>query len=465
MVVGPGGRLKSWPLAGNAPLSPAMPRTVELIGGGAMSYAQLYRTQPYVFACVNILGRLVGMLPVKTYQGDDDDRKRLRDHPAALLIERPYPGGTRSRLMRAITSDIATHGASLTVKFRPRPSAPPTELWPISWRYITPLPGKERPIDGYRYHGPAGERIFLPEDVIHIQWWSPDGGAGVSPLEPLRETLATEVAGRLYARSSFENGARPSGVVTHPRPLKKEQREALREELQGLYAGVDPKFRIALLDGGLEWRQMSYSAQEAEAIGYRKLSREEVATVYNVPQPAIGVLDHATFSNVTEQHRMLYQDTLGPWLDLIESDLSAQLIDAEPGWRGSGIFHEFDLDGVLRGNPRERSESQQRAFQSGQATPNDLRRMENQAKIEDPLADCVFVPANMVPLGPGADAWRERVAGGGVTLRDVSLAAQQFANAVEKGIIEKAEARAMLAAAMGASAEVGSPIAAGDGEG
>jgi phage portal protein BeeE len=40
----------------------------------------------------------------------------------------------------------------------------------------------------------------------------------------------------------------------------------------------------------------------------------------------VGILDHASFSNITEQHKMLYQDTLGPWLTMIQEEIALQLI-------------------------------------------------------------------------------------------------------------------------------------------
>ena len=68
----------------------------------------------------------------------------------------------------------------------------------------------------------------------------------------------------------------------------------------------------------------------------RRLTREECAAAYDVPPPVVGILDRATFSNITEQHIMLYQDTFGPWLTMIEETPQTQLIDPEPLLAGQG---------------------------------------------------------------------------------------------------------------------------------
>jgi phage portal protein BeeE len=56
------------------------------------------------------------------------------------------------------------------------------------------------------------------------------------------------------------------------------------------------------------------SAVDGELIELRKLNREEACAVYDMPPPMVQILDRATFSNIDEQHQMLYVDTLGPWL-------------------------------------------------------------------------------------------------------------------------------------------------------
>jgi uncharacterized protein (DUF885 family) len=65
----------------------------------------------------------------------------------------------------------------------------------------------------------------------------------------------------------------------------------------------------------------------------RKLSREEAASAYFIPPPMVGILDHATFGNIEEQHKMLYQDTLGPHLQEIQQEM-----DGIPKIRSQRIF-------------------------------------------------------------------------------------------------------------------------------
>jgi phage portal protein BeeE len=78
-----------------------------------------------------------------------------------------------------------------------------------------------------------------------------------------------------------------------------------------------------------------------------------VCAVYDVPPPVVHILDRATFSNITEQMRSMYRDTMAPRLGLYESVLDSQLRpDFDP--RGD-LYAEFLMDEVLRGSFEQRA--------------------------------------------------------------------------------------------------------------
>ena len=177
-----------------------------------------------------------------------------------------------------------------------------------------------------------------------------------------------------------------------------EARDEIKAEIQTLYTGPDNAFKVALLRAGMNWQQVAHSAQEAELVNVRKLNREEVCAAYDVPPPMVGILDHATYSNIDQQHWMLYMDTFGPMLGLTEETLLAQLITSEGIFQDT--FCEFDLNEVLKGNMEQRSQAYQRLLPV--YTINELRERENLRRLDDPAADRVYVPLNTQAVGPGA---------------------------------------------------------------
>lgn len=385
-----------------APLTPISPgpmrRSVDLVGfGSASAYADLYRSQPWVFVVVNKLARGIARIPLRALTFETNET--LEVHPLANLLRKPNPAMSRFGLVEARIGSRALYGHSLTWKFRRTKGAPPEELYPIDWRYV-----EEVVQDGevfYRYDGPAGRKIFFPEDVIHSRWWSPVEG-GTSPLEPLRRTLALEDAGQRYAISSFANAARPAGALVTPNDLDDPERAKLRREIEEAYSGPDNAFRIALLSGGLDWKPFSHTAAEAQTIEHRKLNREEVCAVYDIPPPLVHILDRATFSNIDEQHRMLYQDTYAPWFASEEEDLLGQLVADEPLF--AGTYVSFDLSTVLRGDPAKEATAAATRRSAGVTSANEERVAAGLAKIEDPRADAILLPLNMEAVGEGVES-------------------------------------------------------------
>lgn len=364
------------------------------------SYATLYATQPWLYAVVNKMARGIARLPLKTYRYlPGGDRERLRTLGLAALLSAPHPNGSRYSLVEHIVGEVALYGNALLVPVRaegaPLASAP-VELWPASWRHIT-VEGDDQPMF-YTYSGPRGDITFTADEVVHFRYWNPGSSLiGISPVEPLRQTLANEDAASRYSAALFENAARPSGIVTTDKRIQPEHRKALREELQQLYGGVDRAFRVAVIDGGLDWKSIGMTARDAGMEALRKLDREEVAAVYDVPPPLVGILDHATFSNVSEQHRMLYMDTYGPWMTMVEETLQSQLVSRISDW--SNVYVEFDVAEVMRGSITERANAY--AVFRHVYTLNELRAMENLPAIDSAMADTVAAPLNEYGVGVG----------------------------------------------------------------
>jgi hypothetical protein len=215
------------------------------------------------------------------------------------------------------------------------------------------------------------------------------GDIGVSPIKQLGTTLRTEENAQTYQSSSFEKGIRPSGALKTDKSLSRDQRKTLRDEIRQQGDGS-----FFLLTDGMEWESMSHTAVEAELIEQRRLNREEVAAVYDVDPPLIGILDHATYSNVAEMHNRYYRATLRPWLTLIADSLTAQLIDSEPAWTGDGLFFSFDLSEVLRSDTPEEISAAATMISSGLATPNESRNRLRMRRSSQEGADDLYLPTN-----------------------------------------------------------------------
>jgi len=240
------------------------------------------------------------------------------------------------------------------------------------------------------------------EDLVHVHAYNPESTVrGLSKLEKLRSTLENEDSALRSQSSFWRNGARPGYALTHPGSLSQPASDRLKLQWDAVASGTDNTGKTVVLEEGMKPEKLTISNEEAQYIDGRRLNREEVVAGFDLPPPAVHILDRATFSNITEQFRSIYRDTCEPRTSWWESELETQLRGSvrpgasEPDF-GDGVYAEFLLDGVLRGSPEQRTENYQKAINSGWMTPAEARAKENMVFI--PGSDRLLVNSTLIPL-------------------------------------------------------------------
>lgn len=385
--------------------------SVSLSGAKSISFQSLYRQQPWVRVVIAKLNMQIARLPLKTYRMIDGpkgegERERVRDHPLTNLLAKPFPRASASTLKQKMAFPMLLHGNSVLAIGVERTGAVPSSLLPLDWRFLTPCLDDAGLLTHWETTQPGLPVRIATDSVIHFRWEAGDGDVGVAPLESLGITLRTEDSAQRHQASSFDHGVRPSTVYVSEEEMDEKDKELLRQQIQAQQGGVDNAFKLALLTGGGRLETLQHTAVEAELIEQRRLNREEIAAVYDIPPPLIGILDHATYSNVAEMHRMLYGMVLGPWLTLIEETIQAQLIDTYAPWAAEGLFVEFDLAEVLKGDTLAEVQAIREAIATGIMTPNEGRAIRNLAPSMQDGMDDLYLPQNNLtavgqqPAGP-----------------------------------------------------------------
>jgi HK97 family phage portal protein len=231
------------------------------------------------------------------------------------------------------------------------------QLWPLHPANVYTRRDDETGDLVYAYHiGSAQQPVleFPSADVVHFKNYNPDDQVrGMSRLEPLRSTLLNEDASRAATQAFWQNGARPSVLLSTAGTISEPAAQRLKADWDRIHRGVENWSKTAILEEGLTPHIVQLNAEEMQYVESRRLNREEACAIYDVPPPAVHILDRATFSNITEQNRMVYRDTMAPRLGLYESVLDTQL---RPDFDPQGnTYAEFLLDEVLRGDFEARS--------------------------------------------------------------------------------------------------------------
>lgn len=381
-----------------------MPGTsLQLADDYIADYGQIYRKQGAVRTVVDFLARNIAGLGLHEYRRvSDTDRERVTGSGLIQLLDRPNPHTTRYRLIRGLISDCGIYDRAYWLKMKGRDGA---RIWllrlpPASVRSLgNSLLGPE----AFEFTGQKGKKVFPADQVVYFRGYNPDGDLGGSPpMEALRQVLAEEFEASRMRQQSLRNGARVSGYLERPAPQPNQTgwsdvaRERFRQQWRAQYTGGGPEAGgTPILEDGMKFVAASHSAKDLQYVETRKLTREEVAAAYHIPPTMVGVMDSATFSNIKEQHKHLYQDTLGPWLSMIQEEIELQLLPEFPDSAASYV--EFNMEEKLRGSFEEQAAQLQAATGGPWMTRNEARAMRNLPAIEG--GDELIVPLNVIEGG------------------------------------------------------------------
>ncbi len=357
-------------------------------------YETIYRTQPNVRTVVDFIARNVAQLGLHVFRRvSDTDRERLADHPLARLLGRPNPFTTRYRQIESTLIDYLVHWNAYWLKIRSGEAYALLRVPPV---YMTVEGGLVPRRYWLTYGGQRKE--FAPADVVHFRGHGLPI-AGISPLETLRQVLAEEYEAGAYRTGYWKNAARMSGIIERPKEApewSENARSRFKAEFEALYSGAANSGKTAILEEGMTWKQASFSSRDSEYLAGRKLTREEVARSYHVPLPMVGILDHATFSNIKEQHKNLYQDCLGPILVQVEEELELQIL---PDFEDmAGVYLEFNIAEKLKGSFEEQAAALSTAVGRPWMSADEARARQNLSSMGGD-AEQLVTPLNVLVGG------------------------------------------------------------------
>ena len=381
---------------------PGVPRGITLNSGRSISYGDMYRQQPAVRTVVDFLARNIASLTLKTYRRvSATDRQRILpdDAPLPAMLEwNANPTTTAYRMLHALISDRAIFDVAYLIKVKSDGQTAALRRIPVP--RCQPSGGDWFEADSFRITGSKGYMDVPRSQMVVFPGYHPDDTRlGVSPIETLRQVLAGDASAADYLNQLWLRGARAASVLERPLEAPEWSGPARERFLadwrsyegDGGNAGGTP-----LLEDGMSLKAAGVTPKEAQRVEGRKLTREEVASAYHIPPPLIGILDHATFSNIAEQHVQLYVDTLGPWCDGTTAEFASQLVpDFYP--RSARVYVEFDISTKLRGDFEQQAQQLQAAVGGPYMSRNEARGRLNLPSVEG--GDELITPLNVTQGG------------------------------------------------------------------
>ncbi len=218
----------------------------------------------------------------------------------------------------------------------------------------------------------------------------------MSPISVARETIGSQMASQKYVSKFYKNGTTAKGVLTVPGvTLKPEAKKIVREEWDKMNTGLTNANRIAILDSGITYQDLTMSQADAQFIETQKLNTTDIARIYNVPPHMIGDLEHATFSNIEHQAISFVKNTLQPLLVSWEQAIQYQLFTPTEQKK---YYCKYNVDSELRGDSKSRAEYYEIMERIGAYNIDEIRNKEDLSELENGLGKKHLISLNYTLL-------------------------------------------------------------------
>ena len=348
---------------------------------------------PTAYACINLLGNLVGKLPCRVIRKTAAGHEEIPDHPVTRLLKsRPNEQHTPFEFRRLVQARVGGTGIGYARIYRDdyyRPIA----LVPIrscNVQITTPGPGQIR----YRVQG---ERDILTRaDLLQVNALSTDGFGGLSPITLLRESLGLAMAQRDSVGAVLKNGARFPGYLAAPGALTADQIKDARAQMDMIQTGVVNNGKIPILWGGWQYLDKSagMSMADMEFLSSRAFENDEICKVFGIPPVLIGATDKvSSWGTGIEQINMGFlMYGLDPWLINWEQAVGFSLLTEQEMAQGFEVA--FDRTQLNAANLAARGAFYQQMRMIGALSVNDIRREIGQNDLPDNIGDNYQLPFN-----------------------------------------------------------------------
>jgi HK97 family phage portal protein len=336
---------------------------------------------PAAYACINLLGNLVGSLPARVVKRTAAGHEDLDSHPVSILLLRaPNEQHTPFEFRRLVQARVGGSGIGYARVYRDA-YYQPTALVPVRTsdvQILSPGPGQVR----YRVRmtnsvtGAAntGTEILTRADLVQVNALSTDGFGGISPITMLRENMGIAMAQRDALGSFLKNGSRFPGILTAS-GLTEAQMKDFRVQWDAMQAGVTNSGKMPILNGAFSYLDKSagMSMADAEFLASRSFENNEICSVFGIPPVLIGNNEKTSSwgTGIEQINQGFLTYGLNPWLVNWEQALGFSLLTAQEQADGLSIL--FDRSALLQASLAARSAFYQQMRMIGVMSINDVR--------------------------------------------------------------------------------------------
>lgn len=364
---------------------------------GAVVNANTALNSGPVYGCVRLISGPPATLPLHIKRRvDERTREDASDTPQWLVLNRkPNRWQKPHQFKRMMMAHVLLRGNGVALKVISRGEL--KELIPLNPDRVEIMQNDDLSLKFTYTRKDGGKVEFAQKEIFHLYGLTLNGYSGVTPITYAREAIGLAMAQEAHGAATFKNGARIGGVLKHPQKLSLDARTNLKESLDQYRSGGESEGRFLITEEGMEFSTMAMTAEDAQWIDARKLSRSDIAMFFGVPPSMIGDnsgSDSNWGTGLEQKANGFVTFTLEDYLTMWEEAITVDLND-DPR-----VYARFNRAALVKGDINTRWNAYVRGLQWGVWSPNEVRALEDQNPRDG--GDIYYPPPNTAGADAGA---------------------------------------------------------------
>lgn len=313
-----------------------------------------YRRNVIAYRAISTIACAAASIPWKLFARQNNETVELSAHPLKTLLNQPAPLTGGSEFFENLYTTRLLAGNAFIQAVGPKNQAP-RELYMLRPDRVSIIAGKGALPEAYRYQ--LGQDIIdFPVDrlsgasrILHLKLFHPlDDWYGMSPVEAAAYSIDQHNQASAWNQSLLQQGARPSGALIVKSgdgasgQLSDEQYWRIKQQMEEQFSGATNAGRPILLEGGLEWKEMSLSPKDMDFITAKHASAREIALAFGVPPQLLGIPGDNTYANLAEARLAMWEQTIMPALQHVADALNSWLTPMF----GDDLALRYDVDAI-----------------------------------------------------------------------------------------------------------------------
>lgn len=335
-----------------------------------------------IFAATTLISDTVGALPSRFQLRGDRERIEQRPESVRALWDEPNPDQSLAAFWQTAALSMLLWGEYLgDPVYNKRGDL--IQIWPVNPDAIMDV---ERHASGaIEWHIETDEGIVTRTNhpgqrpqLWHVPWRVMPGQIrGMSPIEYQAELVGQSLSAQQHSARFLGTGVHLTGVIEAPDISTEKQAKDLSDSFHLMHSGPKGSGKVGILTGKSKFVQLTVPPVDLQFVEQQQYSDRKMASVYRVPPHMIGDTEPSTSwgTGLEEQTKGFAVYTIVPFVSLIERAVRKSFLS------GTNLQMHFELNGLLRGNPKDRASYYKTLWDMGWLNADEGRELEDMRPI------------------------------------------------------------------------------------